>query len=205
MAARILGISWFDTAEQYGGGKSEAQIGKWGQWGEVVTKVGLLGDHSADDTSRWNDEYSPARLSPHFQDSLLRLRRKSVYALLLHCPTAGTDFKRHVEELLKLKDLGLVRKIGISADALLQIPDSTDWIEVVETPVSLLSEMENLSAKTFIVNGVFQASNGLNIVRDFIHLKPDVTVIVLIGTTKLRRVFTSFMRFQQVVIKPFGK
>ena len=116
------GINWFDTAAQYGNGKSEESLG-WllpesGATPYVSTKFGL-------DVQNLGD--IPAQIEASLRASLARLRRSSVDVLQLHNrigPTPGGRVMT-VEQILgkngvadgleRLRDKGLIRHMGITA------------------------------------------------------------------------------------------
>jgi aryl-alcohol dehydrogenase-like predicted oxidoreductase len=110
-AARILalaeqaGVSLLDTAHAYG--TSEAVIGMARPAGaalRIVTKTAALSDVGL------------AGVSHSFFQSLAALQRADVYALLVHDPNdlLGPDGDVLFAELAKLRQQGLVTKIGVS-------------------------------------------------------------------------------------------
>lgn len=116
------GINWFDTAPQYGDGKSEEALG-WlleeiDETPYVSTKVRI------DST---NQEDMAGQVERSLHESLTRLRRDSVDLVQLHNPvtaeaTARTITAEHVlgpngalEGLERLRDQGLLRFMGLTA------------------------------------------------------------------------------------------
>lgn len=116
------GINWFDTAAQYGNGKSEESLG-WllpesGAKPYLSTKFGL-------DVQNLGD--IPAQIEASLRASLARLKRDSVDLLQLHNRIGTTPGGRVMtvaqilgkngvaEGLERLRDKGLIRHMGITA------------------------------------------------------------------------------------------
>ena len=102
-AAIDAGVTHFDTAESYGGGKSEEFIGEvlGNRRDEVIitTKVGS-GD--------------PARIASAIDASLARLRTDHVDLYLLHRPDPEWPIGETVAAYARLVDEGKTREIGCS-------------------------------------------------------------------------------------------
>ena len=104
--ARTAGITMLDTAIAYG--NSEENIGATDSEGfEIVTKLPpLTGAETS--ASQW--------VRSQIENSLTKLKRNSVYGLLLHNPAdlLGVYGDELYASLALLKEEGLVKKIGIS-------------------------------------------------------------------------------------------
>ena len=104
--ARTAGITMLDTAIAYG--NSEENIGATdSEEFEVVTKLPpLTGAETS--VSQW--------VRSQIENSLIKLKRSSVYGLLLHNPAdlLGVYGDELYASLALLKEEGLVEKIGIS-------------------------------------------------------------------------------------------
>ena len=104
--AAANGINTIDTAIAYG--ESESCLGELGAQGfQVVTKLTAIPDGCNDKTGWINDQVSA---------SLGRLGISAVYGLLLHRSEQllGPDGKNIFQALQNLKEIGLVKKVGIS-------------------------------------------------------------------------------------------
>ena len=125
------GITYFDTAAQYGDGASEENLGRvmreLGTWSRVVvgTKVRLPADAG------------PNYVRESLQASLRRLGRSDVDVLHLHNPIGltrsergqlelGTVLGEVAQQLQAVKDAGLARHVGFTG-----LGDSTAVREVV--------------------------------------------------------------------------
>lgn len=133
--AAASGIDLLDTAPGYG--DSEATLGGAGPGFRVVTKTPGFGPGpvTAGDADR---------LESTLRASLEKLRRRSVYALLVHQvdDLLGPGGQLLMARMQALKAAGLVEKIGVSVyhaaqiDALL----ADGEFDVVQVPVSLLDQ-----------------------------------------------------------------
>lgn len=142
-----LGVNLLDTADIYGQGDSEREIGRLlaGRRDRafVVTKVGkrfsrkmrlmrplkpllkpLLATKSAKSAvvgqrdANLATDFSPEHITAAAEDSLRRLNFDSVDALLLHSPSATEITPAAGDALAALKKAGKVRHFGISCDDL---------------------------------------------------------------------------------------
>lgn len=116
LRALELGINFIDTAPVYGFGKSEQVIGKalkeWGNRGNVVlaTKCGLEWDEK--ESIRRNS--SPERIFYEIDQSLKRLGVDRIDLYQIHWPDPNVPFEKSMEALVKLKEQGKIRAIGLS-------------------------------------------------------------------------------------------
>src|SRR5687768_9085625 len=101
------GIRHFDTADAYGGGRSETWVGEWmrerGTRPRLTTKVfhsvvGKPGDRGL----------APERIRRQIHGSLERLGVDGVELYLTHEPDPDVPIERTLEELQRLRDEGLV-------------------------------------------------------------------------------------------------
>jgi aryl-alcohol dehydrogenase-like predicted oxidoreductase len=125
------GITLFDTAEGYGGGRSEEVVGKAlaGKRDKVVVATKASGRHHA-----------PDELPGACEESLRRLGMDHIDVYQLHWPCRDVPFADTYGALEKLKEQGKIRVIGVSNFGPNDIADITDSgrIEVDQLPYSLL-------------------------------------------------------------------
>jgi len=109
-----LGITFIDTADIYGMGRSEELVGKAlkGRWDKVViaTKGGIMFDGKTS-IGISND---PAYLRQALEASLKRLGRDHVDLYYIHRPDGKTPVPDAFGELMRFKEEGLIRAAGIS-------------------------------------------------------------------------------------------
>jgi aryl-alcohol dehydrogenase-like predicted oxidoreductase len=138
-AAWDHGITSFDTADAYGGGRSESWIGRWmadrGRRPQVTTKVfhSVVGDPSDQGLSR-------DRILRQIEGSLERLGIERVDTYLIHEPDPETPLQETLGVLGELADAGRVGAIGASNVDLawLQAAVAIAPIGVVQNSYSLL-------------------------------------------------------------------
>jgi aryl-alcohol dehydrogenase-like predicted oxidoreductase len=108
------GIRWFDTADAYGGGRSEAWIGRWRAARRpdglaLTTKVFHSTTGTPGDTG-----LAPARIRRQLEASLERLGVDRVDLYLAHEPDPETPLADTIATFEALRDEGLVGAWGLS-------------------------------------------------------------------------------------------
>jgi aryl-alcohol dehydrogenase-like predicted oxidoreductase len=119
------GITFFDTADIYGGqGASEALLGQVmeGRWDEVVlgTKFGM--DMGDGETARGSAAYVHSAV----QASLRRLRTDTIDVYWYHRPDGVTPIAETLQALHELVEAGTVRAIGASNFSAAQLQEADD-------------------------------------------------------------------------------
>jgi 1-deoxyxylulose-5-phosphate synthase len=111
-AAWELGIRTFDTADAYGGGRSEAMVGTWirsrGQTPEITTKT-----YNPMDTGH-DHGLARARVTRQLESSLDRLGVEHVDLYLAHEFDPDTPLEETVATFEGLAQLGLIKAYGVS-------------------------------------------------------------------------------------------
>lgn len=109
-----LGINFFDTAAVYGEGHSERVLGKAlvGRRDEVIiaTKCGRI---CADDGSMCNDS-RPASINAECEQSLRNLQTDFIDLYQVHWPDEKVPYEETMAALMKLREQGKIRHIGVS-------------------------------------------------------------------------------------------
>jgi aryl-alcohol dehydrogenase-like predicted oxidoreductase len=113
-AAWAGGIRWFDTADAYGGGRSETYIGRWIRERRpaglrLTTKV----FHSTTGTPG-DQGLAPDRIRRQLAGSLERLGVERVDLYLAHEPDAEVPLARTIETFEELRSEGLIGAWGLS-------------------------------------------------------------------------------------------
>jgi aryl-alcohol dehydrogenase-like predicted oxidoreductase len=110
------GVTFFDTADVYGGGRSEKRIGRFLRNHEgafVATKLGRRGDPGGAENLRLDV------MRRHTEDSLERLGVDRLDLTQLHCiPTAELERGEVFDHLRTLKEEGLIRRFGASVESM---------------------------------------------------------------------------------------
>lgn len=117
LRALELGINFVDTAPVYGFGRAERLLGKaladWGRRDDVVvaTKCGLEWDDKEQNIRR---NASPERIMKEADDCLARLGVDTIDIFQVHWPDPAVPFEETMTALMRLKDAGKIRHIGLS-------------------------------------------------------------------------------------------
>ncbi len=116
-----VGITFIDTADIYGMGRSEELVGKAleGRWDQVVlaTKGGIMFDGK----TRTGISNDPAYLRKALEASLKRLGRDHVDLYYIHRWDEKTPPEASFGALMRFKEEGLIRAAGVSNFELPQI------------------------------------------------------------------------------------
>lgn len=139
------GIRTYDTADVYGGGRSEAIIGRAfhdrREEITIITKAGYL--PGADGAQRLYahqvQRHDPAYLYQACEMSLWRLETDVIDVYLLHDPPIEVIRRKRVwNALRRLKAQGKIRYFGASTNAVNGMACIEQGAEVIETPFNLL-------------------------------------------------------------------
>lgn len=125
-----LGLTWFDTADAYGGGRSEAWIGEWirarGVRPRLTTKTFNPMEAGAD------HGLAPERIRRQLDSSLERLGVERVDVYLLHEPDPDVPLELSLDALEGLQAAGKVAEIGVSnfgAELLSEAAGRSQWVQ----------------------------------------------------------------------------
>jgi aryl-alcohol dehydrogenase-like predicted oxidoreductase len=150
-AAWELGLTTFDTADAYGGGRSEAWIGEW-----LAAKGPAVRDAITVETKTFNpmDEgadrgLSRARIVRQLESSLERLGLERIPLYLAHAPDPDTPVEETLgafDELVRAGKVGAVGASNFSAEEL---------AEAVE-----LAELEGLARFEWVQNSFSLLEQG---------------------------------------------
>ena len=114
LKALDMGINWIDTAPAYGLGHSEELVGRaLKQTSEgplIATKCGILGNEKREKVTCLKKD----SIRRECHDSLKRLGVETIDLYQMHWPDPDEDVEEAWEEMVKLKDEGKVRYIGVS-------------------------------------------------------------------------------------------
>jgi aryl-alcohol dehydrogenase-like predicted oxidoreductase len=138
--ALAAGVTFFDTAASYGGGRSESWIGRW--WEERGAPVLLSSKVYWSVTGDPGDRgLSRERILREIEGSLERLRTDRLDMYLTHEPDPETPIKETLRALDELVRLGKVRAFGASN------VDAAQLVEALET-----SERHGLARYEWVQN-----------------------------------------------------
>ncbi len=108
-------ISLIDTAPVYGFGRSEEIVGRALAHGDLRERVVLATKVGLD----WKDEQpfrnsSRERIEKEAEDSLRRLQTDVIDLYQIHWPDPNTPIEETAEAMLRLREAGKIRAIGVS-------------------------------------------------------------------------------------------
>lgn len=111
------GVTFFDTADVYGGGRSEQRIAQFlhNQPANifVATKLGRSGDPG------WPQNFTYEAMRRHTEASLRRLQVEALDLTQLHCiPTAELQRGDVFDHLRRLKQEGKIKRFGVSVESM---------------------------------------------------------------------------------------
>ena len=137
-AALDAGVNFLDTADVYGGGRSErliAQVLKQRGGGDVIvaTKAGRqLNPHVA-------EAYTAEALTGFVEASLQRLQTESLDLVQLHCPPTEAYYRPEVFEALdRLVEAGKLKHYGVSVEKV------EEAIKALEYPIASVQIIYNI-------------------------------------------------------------
>ena len=210
-----LGVNLLDTADIYGQGDSEREIGRLlaGRRDKafVVTKVGkrfsrrmqlmrplkpllkplLAMAKSAvvgQRDANLATDFSPEHVTAAAEASLRRLNFDSVDALLLHSPPAAEITPAVGEALAGLKKAGKVRHFGISCDDLPALKAALEipGVELLELPLDVIDQAIEMR----LTDVIRKRSIGV-LAREVIRLQPGIPPAKALRLAAARATVTS--------------
>jgi len=123
-SALVLGYRHIDTAEMYG---NEEQIGA------AIAAAGVARRDLHVTTKVWNENLAPDAIRRAFDASLKKLRLDQIDLYLVHWPAKNMNLHQMFETLLKLKQEGRTRAIGV---ANFNIALLRTVVEEIEAPIA---------------------------------------------------------------------
>lgn len=138
-AALDHGVSFIDTADVYGEGRSEELVG------EVLKDYNrdqfVIATKGGSDWRNGTKDNSPAYLRGALEESLQRLQLDYVDLYYIHWPDGKTPLNEAVAELSRLKQEGKIKAIGVSNVSLDQLKEANSSLEIsaVQLPYNMLN------------------------------------------------------------------
>ncbi|MCM3004064.1 aldo/keto reductase [Priestia koreensis] len=135
-----IGITFVDTADVYGFGRSEELVGQVikGKRSELQLATKGAVEKLADNTTRINNR--PEYLRKAVENSLKRLETDYIDLYYLHYPDNETPLVEAIGELSKLKKEGKIGAIGVSNVNLEQLTEANEHeeVDVIQSPYNML-------------------------------------------------------------------
>lgn len=134
-----LGISFIDTADVYGFGRSEELVGEVIKSHRSELKLATKGAvEKIGENTRINNK--PEYLRAAVEKSLKRLQTDFIDLYYLHYPDNETPLTESIGELSRLKEEGKIGAIGVSNVNLNQLKEANQHgeIDVIQSPYNML-------------------------------------------------------------------
>ena len=112
LAAYRAGITHWDTADVYGDGHAEKLIGE--AWDDVPRNEIFLATKVGWDFGPMNEPYEPRYMRTKFELSLRNLRTDVIDLYYFHHSNFGKNFEAALEVMLRLREEGKIRFVGLS-------------------------------------------------------------------------------------------
>lgn len=118
------GITFFDTADAYGKGKSETILGKaLKQKPAVGVKICTKAGSRWDIDGSFYQDFSPQWIEQALTASLKRMRVENIDTLLLHSPDINFDWANYdLSVFEKLIERGVINRYGVSIKSVKALP-----------------------------------------------------------------------------------
>jgi aryl-alcohol dehydrogenase-like predicted oxidoreductase len=138
-----LGVTFIDTADAYGPETNERQIADalypYPAGLVIATKGGL----TRPGPSRWEPDGRPAHLTAACEASLKRLRLQRIDLYQWHAPDPRVPFMDSLGALIRLREAGKIRHIGLSNVTVAQLRQATAAV-----PIAAVQNRYNLDDRT---------------------------------------------------------
>ena len=126
-----LGVTFIDTADSYGPEVSERLIAEtlypYPKGLVIATKGGL----TRPGPDVWNRNAQPAHLRGACESSLKRLKVECIDVYQLHAPDPNVPFEDSVGELVRLREEGKIRHVGLSNVSLAELQRAQQMVPIV--------------------------------------------------------------------------
>lgn len=135
-----LGITFIDTADVYGFGRSEELVGEVIKPYRSELKLATKGAVEKLDNGTTRINNKPEYLRTAVEKSLKRLQTDYIDLYYLHYPDNETPLVESIGELSRLKEEGKIGSIGISNVNLNQLKEANQYndIDVIQSPYNML-------------------------------------------------------------------
>jgi pyridoxine 4-dehydrogenase len=126
-----LGVNFIDTADSYGPEVSERLIAETLHPYPAGLLIGTKGGQRRPGPGRWEPDGRPEHLREACEGSLKRLRLDTIDLYQLHRPDPRVPYEESVGALVRLREQGKIRLIGISNASVAQLETARQLAEVV--------------------------------------------------------------------------
>jgi aryl-alcohol dehydrogenase-like predicted oxidoreductase len=151
------GINWFDTAELYGAGVSEASL-------STALKAAGKSDNEVIVATKWWPFLRTARNIPKtIEDRLRFLNGYSIGLYMVHQPFSFSSVEAEMDEMAKLVEAGKIRSVGISNFNPDQMRRAHRQLQKVGLPLAVNQVRYSLLDRSIEKNGVLETAKELGV------------------------------------------
>jgi aryl-alcohol dehydrogenase-like predicted oxidoreductase len=126
-----LGVNLIDTADSYGPNVSEELIAEALAPYPAGLVIATKGGWERVGPGQWTHNASPEHLRKAVEGSLKRLRLERIDVYQLHVPDPAVSFDASMETLVRLRDKGKIRHVGLSNVTLEHVERARKMVPIV--------------------------------------------------------------------------
>ncbi len=151
------GINWFDTAELYGAGVSEASLAE-------ALKAAGKADNEVVVATKWWPLFRTARNIPRtIEDRLRFLNGYSIGLYMVHQPFSFSSREAEMDEMAKLVKAGKIRSVGISNFNPEQMRRAHRKLQEHGLPLAVNQVRFSLLDRSIEKNGILETAKELGV------------------------------------------
>jgi len=151
------GINWFDTAELYGGGVSEASLSA------ALKAAGKTNDEVVVATKWWPLFRTASNIPKTIEDRLRFLNGYSIGLYMVHQPFGFSSPEDEMDEMAKLVEAGKIRSVGISNFNPEQMRRAHRQLQKHGLPLAVNQVHYSLLNRSIEKNGILETAKELGV------------------------------------------
>jgi aryl-alcohol dehydrogenase-like predicted oxidoreductase len=156
-AALEGGINWFDTAELYGNGVSEASLA-------AALKAAGKSDQEVVIATKWWPLFRTARNIPHtIQNRLRFLDAYSISLYMVHQPYSFSTPEAEMTAMADLVEAGKIRSVGVSNFSAARMRRAHQQLKKRGLPLVANQVLFSLMDRSIETNGILDTANELGV------------------------------------------
>jgi aryl-alcohol dehydrogenase-like predicted oxidoreductase len=156
-AALDGGINWFDTAELYGAGVSEASLSK------ALKAAGKADDEVVVATKWWPILRTASNIAVTIQDRIRFLDGYTISLYMVHQPYGFSSPEAEMEAMADLVEAGKIRSVGISNFSAEQMRRAHKTLQKRGLPLAVNQVRYSLLDRSIESNGILETAKELGV------------------------------------------
>jgi aryl-alcohol dehydrogenase-like predicted oxidoreductase len=156
-AALDGGINWFDTAELYGGGVSEASLSR------ALKAAGKKDDEVVVATKWWPLFRTASNIPKTIQDRIRYLDGYTISNYMVHQPLGFSSPEAEMEAMADLVEAGKIRSVGVSNFNPAQMRRAHKALQKRGLPLAVNQMRYSLLDRSIETNGVLETAKELGV------------------------------------------